>query len=78
MLRDLAERFDARTLNPSYPPCFPRLVQYALWRFCAGHEGNVCNGRHIPRGEVCALSWCPVREGCSRVPLPLAAAQEAG
>jgi hypothetical protein len=78
VLRDLAERFDARTLNPSYPPCFPRLVQYALWRFCAGHEGNVCNGRHIPRGAVCALSWCPVREGCSRVPLPLAAAQEAG
>ena len=25
VLHDLAERFDARTLNPSYPSCFPRL-----------------------------------------------------
>lgn len=36
LLDGLALRIDARKINPEFPVYFPRFVQHALWRFCAG------------------------------------------
>jgi hypothetical protein len=69
IVRDLANRFDARAINPVYPKSFPRLVQHAIWRFCATRELNICNGRNIDDDVSCELDWCPLRRGCSRIPL---------
>ncbi|WP_133117199.1 hypothetical protein [Mesorhizobium sanjuanii] len=44
VIAGIAERFDARTINPAFPACFPRLVEHAIWRFCAAGRFNICNG----------------------------------
>jgi hypothetical protein len=35
LVRRLAQEIDASAIDPSLPTVFPRLVQHALWRFCA-------------------------------------------
>jgi hypothetical protein len=69
IIRDLAGRFDTRSVNPRYPASFPRMVQHAIWRFCAASELNTCNGRNIKDDVRCALDWCPLWSRCSRLPL---------
>ncbi|MEX2672787.1 MAG: hypothetical protein WD294_11835, partial [Phycisphaeraceae bacterium] len=69
IIRDLADRFDARTVNSEFPRSFPRMVQHAIWRFCAIGELDVCNGKNIRRDRFCALTWCPLWSMCSRLPL---------
>lgn len=44
IVRQLANQFDARELDRDYPKTFPRLVQHALWNFCAQSGLDVCNG----------------------------------
>jgi hypothetical protein len=34
-IHQLAARIDARQINPRFPKTFPRLVQFAIWSFCA-------------------------------------------
>ena len=69
IIRDLAGRFDARVINPRHPNSFPRLVQHAIWRFCAQQGLSICNGRNISDDAVCELSWCPLWGQCSRLSL---------
>jgi hypothetical protein len=78
IIRDLADRFDARSINPAYPPAFPRFVQYAIWRFCAQGKLDICNGRNIRDTAPCELNRCPLWENCSRVPLRLPLSSKAG
>ena len=75
ILRDLATRFDARTVNRTYPRRFPRFVQHAIWRFCGANALDICNGRNIDDAHGCELGWCPLWGGCSRLPLRAAARQ---
>ncbi len=69
--RDLIVRFsetiDARRYNSAWPQTAPRMLQHALWRFCAGNEFNVCNGNQIHAGTKCKTSICPARRRCARL-----------
>ncbi len=69
ILRDLANRFDARSVNPTYPRRFPRLLQHSIWRFCAADVLDICNGRNIDDDHACELAWCPLWSECRRLPL---------
>jgi hypothetical protein len=77
IIRGLADRFDARTIDPTYPATFPRLVQHAIWSFCAVGELNICNGRNINDRRSCELVACPLWDGCARLPLRPQKAEEA-
>jgi hypothetical protein len=69
LIERLAERVDATAFNSSFPKVFPRFVQYALWRFCAGDGLNICNGNRINDTSDCGNSHCPTFESCDRLAL---------
>ncbi|HEV7252003.1 MAG TPA: hypothetical protein VGN97_02735 [Mesorhizobium sp.] len=69
LIRGLAQRVDAREFTPSFPACFPRFVQFAIWRFCSTSELDVCNGNRIDDRARCRNSSCPVFSVCDRVAL---------
>jgi len=69
VLGRIAERIDARTINPAFPPVFPRMVQFALWSFCAEARHDICNGRQIDDRQPCQRTDCPVGSRCSRIVL---------
>jgi hypothetical protein len=51
------------------PAFFPRLVQKAIWTFCANLGLDICNGNQIDDGEPCSQASCPLFSGCERLPL---------
>jgi hypothetical protein len=69
VIHELANRIDARQVNPGFPKSFPRLIQLAIWAFCAETQANVCNGRQIDDRYPCSRTDCPVGHLCSRIPL---------
>lgn len=69
VIEELASRFDARTINPAFPQCFPRLVQSALWSFGSAGELNICNGNNIDDSRRCQQCFCPASKMCARVQL---------
>ena len=69
IVRQLAHEYDARELDPSFPKVFPRLVQHALWHFCAQEGLNICNGVQIDDALPCENVDCPVFEACGRLSL---------
>ena len=64
-----AARIDARAFCPDGPSVFPRLVQRAVWLFCAAGEHDTCNGNRIDDHHGCGNGECPV-VSCSRLALP--------
>jgi hypothetical protein len=54
---------------PAYPACFPRFVQFVIWRLCSASELNVCNGNRIDDRGRCQNVSCPVFPDCDRVAL---------
>lgn len=66
VIYDLTDRIEPQ--RPS-PKLFPRLVQYAIWSFCAESQRNICNGRQIDDRQPCTLTDCPVGDLCSRLAL---------
>ena len=69
VIEAVAPAIDARDFNPDFPASFPRFVQNAIWRFCAGSEMNRCNGNRINDRERC-LDWqCPLFGHCARIAL---------
>jgi hypothetical protein len=56
----------ARQFNPSYPARFPRMVQHAVWRFCAADELDICNGNRIDDRERCQAAECVLFSDCGR------------
>jgi hypothetical protein len=69
IVRRAASRIDARRWCADYPQTFPRLVQHALWRFCAASELNVCNAVRIDDRAPCGNTGCIVHDCCARLPL---------
>jgi hypothetical protein len=69
IIRGLARRVDAREFNPAFPACFPRFVQFAIWRLCSASELDVCNGNRIDDRDRCRNASCPVFPDCGRVAL---------
>jgi hypothetical protein len=69
IIEGLARRIDTREFNPDFPACFPRFIQFAIWRFCAAGELNVCNGNRIDDRVGCENQFCPAFEDCDRVVL---------
>ena len=69
LVRRLAHEIDASAIDPSFPKAFPRLVQHALWLFCAQDGLNICNGVQIDDERRCENSICPVFDSCGRVSL---------
>ena len=55
--------------NPDFPACFPRFVQFAIWRLCLTSELDVCNGNRIDDRGRCQNAICPVFPECDRVAL---------
>lgn len=68
----LTDRIGASKRWRNRPAPFPRLVQLALWSFCAEAQMDVCNGRWIDDLHPCRRTSCPVGSQCSRAPLRLA------
>ena len=65
----IARCIDARETNPGYPNFFPRMVQHAIWRWCAQLELNICNGNQIDDRDRCGNKGCPLFNLCDRVAL---------
>lgn len=69
LIVSFSETIDAHTYNPAWPRLAPRMLQHALWRFCAGSELNICNGNQIPAGRKCESGCCPAANHCARLAL---------
>ena len=41
IIEKVAARIDAKEFNRTFLSYFPRFVQYAIWRFCAGEGEHV-------------------------------------
>ena len=69
ILRQAALLIDARRYSSDNPPAFPRLIQYAIWRFCAAEAFDICNGNRIDDRKPCSGAGCPIMRYCGRVAL---------
>jgi hypothetical protein len=65
----IAREIDAREFNPRFPKIFPRFVQHAIWRYCAGFGLDICNGNNIDDRKPCANSICRLYSSCDRLTL---------
>ena len=61
------EHIDASVFDSAFPRYFPRLVQHALWRFCAQGEFDVCNGNRIDDRKSCQNRYCSDFLNCRRI-----------
>ena len=68
VLERCSKEIDARALCPEGPVYFPRLVQHAVWHFCAKGGLDVCNGNRINDRIGCLQFDCPLSAGCARLP----------
>ena len=66
VLRHIAANIDLKAIDPRLPSHHPRLVQAAIWRFCAEGQLEICNGRKIDDHRPCQRLDCPVGDRCSR------------
>jgi hypothetical protein len=66
VIHRIAGAIDARDFGRSNPPTFPRLIQNAIWRFCAQGEANVCNGNRIDDKTRCDNVYCRLYAKCDR------------
>ena len=69
ILRRAALQIDARRYGADNPPVFPRLIQYAIWRFCAADAFDICNGNRIDDRKPCSGAGCPIIHYCGRLAL---------
>ena len=65
----LSASIDARQFNPAFPQIFPRFVQHAVWRYCAGNGLDVCNGNRIDDQASCTNRHCQLFRHCDRIAL---------
>jgi hypothetical protein len=65
----IAARIDASAFNPEFPKVFPRFVQSAVWRYCAGGGLDVCNGNQIHDAFRCDNIYCRLHSRCDRIAL---------
>ena len=67
IIEGLARRTDAREFHPEFPAYFPRFVQHAIWRFCAGNGLDICNGNRVNDRRPCENRYCPAFDDCDRI-----------
>jgi hypothetical protein len=72
IIETVAERIDARQFNRRFPSAFPRFVQFAIWRYCAQDELNICNGNQINDRKRCTNNACSLYSICDRKTLYIA------
>jgi hypothetical protein len=60
IIEEVAQSIDAREFSPSFPQPFPRFVQAAIWRFCAGYGLAICNGNRTDDCSRCEQIDCPL------------------
>jgi hypothetical protein len=65
----IAAHIDARQFNPAFPATFPRFVQHAIWRYCAGNGLDVCNGNRVDDDTQCGNMHCQLFRRCDRIAL---------
>ncbi len=58
IIRRVSAAIDATDFNRSFPNNFPRFVQHAVWRYCAGDGLNICNGNQIDDRKSCESGFC--------------------
>jgi hypothetical protein len=66
IIEAVAQRIDARELNPRYPRTFPRFVQRAIWEYCAQQGRDICNGNRIDDRKRCTNKECSLHSICDR------------
>ncbi|ANW00086.1 hypothetical protein LMTR13_07710 [Bradyrhizobium icense] len=66
ILRRAAECIDARAFNNGFPQNFPRLIQHALWRYCAADELDICNANNTNDTQYCTNNTCDIYSICRR------------
>ena len=69
IIRRAADHIDARPYGCGFPRSFPRLIQHAIWRYCAADALNICNGNRIDDRRRCQNRQCQLRPHCARVTL---------
>lgn len=69
IIQRAAAEIDARRYGSENPENFPRLIQAAIWRFCAADAFDICNGNRIDDRRPCDGLGCPVSDGCGRTAL---------
>jgi len=60
IIEETARRIDARQFCPDGPAFFPRLLQKAIWMFCAEAHLGICNGNRIDDSRRTRLPFRPV------------------
>jgi hypothetical protein len=65
----VAQRIDAREFHRTYPQTFPRLVQRAIWEYCAQDGRDICNGNRINDRARCSNTECQLYSICDRIAL---------
>jgi hypothetical protein len=69
VVRLIANEIDARQFNSKFPKIFPRFVQHAVWRYCAGSVFDECNGNTVDDRDRCANDYCRLYSQCDRLSL---------
>jgi hypothetical protein len=69
IIRSVSAEVDATAFNLDFPKNFPRFVQHAIWRYCAGDGLNICNGNKIDDRKPCEFGFCQLFEICRKTPL---------
>jgi hypothetical protein len=69
IIRLVSAEIDATAFNRSFPKNFPRFVQHAIWRYCAGDGLNICNGNQIDDRKPCESGFCQLFRICQKTPL---------
>lgn len=69
IIEAVSQHIDARPFCPEGPAAFPRLVQKAIWLFCAEGGLDICNGNRIDDRRACEQEGCSLFRNCQRRPL---------
>lgn len=69
IIRQVSASIDCRQYNADNPEYFPRLVQHAIWQFCAESGLNICNGKQIDDSELCRNWRCAAYGLCDHITL---------
>jgi hypothetical protein len=69
IVRSISAEIDATTFNRQFPKNFPRFVQHAIWRYCAGDGLDICNGNRIDDRKSCENSFCQLFRICQKMTL---------
>jgi hypothetical protein len=67
VLEQCAREIDAQCLCPDGPSYFPRLVQHAVWHFCAESGLDICNGSRINDRIGCMQVNCTLFANCAKL-----------